>query len=407
MNSNRFVLLRGSLSVVVTLCAAVVSAVEVTTPVPAPVVVTAPAPASTLVVTQAEQTIVVKVPAAPVVVTAPAAAPLPAASKKIALFIKNQTKTAGMDDAVDGIRERLAAAIAGTGDALTVIDASQVADTFRRYKITTAEERAGLVDGVFSGGSVTRIAQMLGCDYVVAASVVGASSIQRNVNGSLATVFTVRMTTKVMDGTGASVAGAPWKGSQPVLNSADDPMSYYDELFDRWAEDTSAMLANKAATWRAAPAAAAAVPFTVSTTVDASIAELESATKGTDGQVLLDLRKVVGGVSVELDGAVLGTSPGQFLASPGLHQLKVSRPWMTPYQATVNIQPGAVFHVALELSGEGIAKYQTMEKFRGQLAVDYAEAALRRNVKVNMDTKGWRDVSAGNPPPRIILQNDR
>jgi len=63
--------------------------------------------------------------------------------------------------------------------------------------------------------------------------------------------------------------------------------------------------------------------------------------------------------------------------------------------------------VALELSGEGIAKYQTMEKFRGQLAVDYAEAAQRRNVKVNMDTKGWRDVSAGNPPPRIILQNDR
>ena len=71
------------------------------------------------------------------------------APKKIAVFVQNRTRLAGMDDEVDGVRDRLSAALAEV-DGLSVMDSAQVADTFRRYKVTVGEERSGSVSGIFS-----------------------------------------------------------------------------------------------------------------------------------------------------------------------------------------------------------------------------------------------------------------
>jgi hypothetical protein len=112
-------------------------------------------------------------------------------------------------------------------------------------------------------------------------------------------------------------------------------------------------------------------------------------------ELLDEMRRVVGGVTVELDGAALGSSPGTFQASLGLHQLRVTRQWMTPWQKTVNIQEGVAFNIGLELSDAGIIRYQSMEGFRSLVAFSYAEAVMRKGVKVNFDTAAWRDVSVG------------
>ena len=312
-------------------------------------------------------------------------------TRKVAVFVQNRTRVPGMDDEVDGIRDRLTAALAEV-DGFAVMDSSQVADSFRRYKVTTEEEKCGLVSGVFSGGSIPTVAKMIGCDYIVAASIVSASSMRRNVGGALATVFSLRMSLKVMDTTGASVYGLPVKPyTFPVADAADDPMNYYNILLDRWATEATAALAQRAPKWRkATPAATALVSFTVKTTIDQSIAELESQTKGATGEQLAELRKVVVGVSVELDGAVIGSAPNTFQATPGLHQLRVFREWMKPYQATVNVQEGLSLQVALELSAEGAAKWGSIEAMRAGLARQYAEAAMTRGIKLNLDSSNWR-----------------
>ena len=253
--------------------------------------------------------------------------------RKIAVFVQNRTRVVGMDDEVDGVRDRLTAALAEV-DGLAIVDSAQVADTFRRYKVTAAEEKAELIAGVFSGGSVSRIAKMLGCDYIAAATIVNASSMKRNLGGRLNTVFTLRMTLKVMDSTGASVDGMPtWVRQLPILDAADDPMNYYQMLFDQWASDITTAVAQKASRWRV-PAAAAdtMVEFHVSTTIDKTVAELESQTRGAKGEQLQELRRVVGGVTVELDGAVIGSTPGSFRAASGLHQLRVT-PSVTGYSS--------------------------------------------------------------------------
>ena len=313
--------------------------------------------------------------------------------KTVAVFVQNRARVVGMDDEVDGVRDRLAAALAEV-DGISVVDSAQVADTFRRYKVTVAEEKTGLVPGIFSGGSVPRVAQMLGCDYIVAATIVNASSMNRNMGGRLNTVFTLRMTMKVMDANGKSVDGMPtWVRQMPVLDAADAPMNYYQMLFDQWATDVTTTIAQKAPRWRAPSAVASELAeFYVSTTIDQSIAELESQTKGAKGEQLQELRRVVGGVSVELDGAVIGSTPGPFRATPGLHQIKIFREWMKPYFATVNIQPGMTLNVALEMSDEGIRKWGSLEALRADVARRYADAARERGVKVNIDTTNWRDV---------------
>ena len=325
-----------------------------------------------------------------------AAKPVPAEEipvKKVAVFVQNRTRERAMDDEIDGIRDRLAASLAAV-DGMEVLDSAQIADTFRKYKVTTDEEKRGLVSGIFTGGSIPNVARMIGCDYIVAASVVGASSMKRKMNGQNNTVFTLRTTIKVMDATGRTVGSVPnWSSTFPVLNEeGNDPMNYYNILIDRWVEDATDQLAANALKWRKPAAAATAlVAFKVTTSIDKVVTELESQTKGTKGELLAELRKVVGGATVELDGAVIGSCPGEFRAAPGLHQIKITRQWMQDYTATVNIVDGMQLDVAMEMSEAGLAKWGSAEAIRADVAQRYGNAARERGVKINLDTSGWRD----------------
>ncbi|MDX9868127.1 MAG: PEGA domain-containing protein [Kiritimatiellia bacterium] len=325
---------------------------------------------------------------------------------KIAIFVKNQTRVPGMDDAVDGVRDRISAELAGAG--LIVLDKAEIADGFNRFKVTTAEERAGLVDGIFTGGSTVRVAQMLGCEYVMLVSIIGASHTARTAGDKAVTVYTLRVTTKVNEAAnGSSVYGSNWTNKLPVpgqYTDGGDAMNYYQDLFDQWSTATGQEIAGKVATWRrATPADTALVEFSVASTVDELIQGLESGVRAPN-ELLDEMRRLVGGVTVELDGATVGSSPGTFKATPGLHQLRVSRQWMRPWQQTVNIQPGATFRVALELSDAGLQRYRSLEGFRTAVAIGYAEAVMRKGVKINFDTAAWRDV--GNKGSEINLQQN-
>ena len=330
----------------------------------------------------------------------------PAANPKIAIFVKNQTKVSGMDDMVDGVRDRISAELAGAG--MIVLDQAEIASGFNRFKVTTAEERTGLIDGVFTGGSTVRVGQMLGADYIMVASIISADRASLTVSGKPMFSYTLRMTVKVNEAVqGTSVYGDNWTRKYPVTaeNAAGtDASVYYNELLDNWASETGAKIADKSKTWRRVePASVQMVSFTISTTIDELIKGLESGVRAPN-ELLDEMRRIVGGATVEIDGATVGSSPGTFQVAPGMHQIRISRQWMKDWQQTVNIQNGSNFRVALELSDAGLQKFLSMEALRAKVAKDYAEAMALKGVKVNIDTTAWRDVSLGNKGDEINLE---
>ena len=338
---------------------------------------------------------------------APVSQPITATTPnpKIAIFVKNQTKVAGMDDMVDGVRDRISAELAGAG--MIVMDSAEIASSFNRFKVTTAEERAGLIDGVFTGGSTVRIAQMLGADYVMVASITAADRAALTVSGKPVVTYTLRMTSKVSEAVqGSSVYGKPWTSKVPVPGDSaagTDASVYYNDLLDRWASETGLEVAEKAKTWRRIEAAPVQlVSFSVTTTIDELINGLESGVRAPN-ELLDEMRHVVGGVTVQIDGATVGSAPGTFQISPGMHQMRVSRQWMKDWQQTVNIQNGSNFKVALELSDAGMQKFQSLENLRAQLAKDYAGAVATKNVKVNLDTSSWFTLSGSKGGGKIAL----
>lgn len=325
---------------------------------------------------------------------------------KIAIFVKNQTKVAGMDDMVDGVRDRIAAELAGAG--MIVLDQADIVSGFNRYKVTTDEERAGLINGVFTGGSTVRVAQMLGADYVMTAMIISADRAALTVSGKQMVSYALRMTVKVCEaGKGSTVYGDNWSKKYPVTadNAAGtDTAFFYNELLDQWVSEAGPKLAESSKGWKKAAAAPSElVSFSVSTTIDELIKGLESGVRAPN-ELLDEMRHVIGGATVEIDGATVGSSPGTYQVAPGLHQMRVSRQWMKDWQQTVNIQNGSSFKIGLELSDAGLQKFQSLEKLRAQIANDYAAAMATKGIKVNLDTAAWRDVSMGNKGSEINLE---
>ncbi len=323
--------------------------------------------------------------------------PPPAQNPKIAIFVKNNTTVRGLDDKVDAVRDVLAAELAGAG--LIVLDKAEITDSFTRFKITAAEERAGVVDGLLTGASTVNVGKMLGCDYILVAALNRASHTQRLAGDRPVTVYTLGVSWKVSEtANGASVDGkGVWPGGKLPVPSEyageAEALNYYSDLVDRWTTETAEYLAENKNKWRKAGVDnAPMVEFTVSTTIDALVNGLENGVRGPN-ELLDEMRRTVGGATVFIDGLALGGSPGTFKATAGIHTLRVEREWMKPWEKPVSIAEGSAFNIALELSDAGMARFQSLEAFRAGVAVAYAEAAWRKGIKVNYDTAAWRDVS--------------
>lgn len=328
-------------------------------------------------------------------------------SPRVAIFVKNQSTKLFLSEEVDPVRDVIAAELAGQG--MVIMDTAQVVEEFRRYKVTTTEERLGLIDGLFTGGSVTRVAQMLQCDYIVLISIISADARVRDMSGDKIKTYQLMLSVKVMESSqGTSVYGKNFQERYPVnvgYTSPDDSVYFHDLVYNA-AEKIGVTLAKSAPQWRAPePADTRLVSFSVRTTIDQLINGLENGVRAPN-ELLDEMRRIVGGVTVELDGATIGSTPGVFKATPGLHQVRINRQWMQPWQEVVNIQEGLELSIGLELSTEGLAKFQSLEGFRAACAVAYAEAAWRKGIKVNFDTAAWRDVaySVGNRGNEINLE---
>lgn len=293
---------------------------------------------------------------------------------RAAIFVQNRAGEA-LQDQVDVLNDQVSAALTQRG--FSIIDKNLVIAKFRESRGQDAELSQKLkaleqtlsreksdasvsVEDALSGASALRIAQMIGADYLVVASINSVSSETRTFKGegtaygsnNQSTVFNLRLSLKVLEANqGGSVYGDTVTASERVAVGQNLHIST-SEILPKLMESGARKIGDRIA---------------------GNVEQIRNVKVKSVPVVEFSLNSNVEGAVVELDGAVIGSTPGRFAAAPGLHQIKVTKEWLTPWERTVNVIPNQVLNVSLELSEEGLRRYATIEQLKVDLARNKAQ----------------------------------
>jgi hypothetical protein len=102
-------------------------------------------------------------------------------------------------------------------------------------------------------------------------------------------------------------------------------------------------------------------------------------------------------VTVELDGIAIGTTGAgsglsSFRVSPGIHRMRLSREDFVPWERNVNIYDGLKINVSMALTPEGLVKWRESTAIYNQMKsgaiLDRAEAELLRGMAKMLEKSG-------------------
>jgi hypothetical protein len=188
--------------------------------------------------------------------------------------------------------------------------------------------------------AASRLAQTLGADYLVTASLRSVDSTSIGVPPRQITTLKLRMTLSITTGDGFAFAGenlvVPSRQMTPTqLQTSLDGV--VNDMLDAAAAECVTRFTDRIASRPAIPEPQAdfvTVAFTCN----------------------------FPGADVQVDGVSYGTLPLSLKAARGVHNLRVSYPFCIPWDTTVNFQSdGQQVNVSLELSPEGYARWKDRE----------------------------------------------
>jgi hypothetical protein len=328
---------------------------------------------------------------------------------RAAIFVQNRAGDA-YEGKIDVLNDLISARLTERG--FSVLDKQYVAERFREARDYDAEIKKTIQaltsfevdfapDDTFKDVSVLRMAEMIGADYIIVASLTSIGHTEKVFTGegtihgvdNAVTDYTARITLRVLEAAGGgSVYGDDVRATERIPQTENLHILSSDiinNLLDTAAAEIASRVGGRVEKIRMAKVEKPdVVPFTV------IISNVEGAT-------------------IELDGAAIGTSgaePQVFYARPGIHNMRVFREWFFPWERAVNIQANQVLTVALELSDAGIARFRDLEGFKTAMAIarekgdasemgDYlvseGEKEKRESSYVHIDTSNVERLSVG------------
>jgi len=270
--------------------------------------------------------------------------------------------------------------------------------------------------------SALRLAQNLGADYLLVASIASFGNEKKTFeDGGLKTVnmiYTLRVSYKVLEAVqGGSLVGDTIKVSKTTRyteNSQTENSDLLNELLDQAASQVADSAGKKQTS-----IAAAAKPGMVDVIVSCGMQDLVQMPVSVpdirtldNGTLLVSTNRLgiqVLDVTVEVNGIAVGSAPGKFKVPPGLNKIRITREGFNPWERTVNFSDGQKFNVALQMSESGYARWQNTTTFlfalktgekmtdgvremMGGFAQTLRQSGYRvdshTDVKANIETKG-------------------
>lgn len=225
--------------------------------------------------------------------------------------------------------------------------------------------------------SALRLAQNLGADYLLVASITSLGSEKKSFkDGPLETVnvtHSLRVSYKLLEGVqGGSLIGATVRATKTLRfteNSTTEDSDLVNGLLDDAATQVAADIERKIATVARPPTTPGLVEITVAcgmqdlAQLPMSIPDIRVADDGTIIVTTNRLGIQVVNATVEVNGTAVGSTPGKFKVPPGLNKMKISREGFKDWERTVNFAEGQKFSVAMQMSEAGYARWKDNTTF--------------------------------------------
>lgn len=227
--------------------------------------------------------------------------------------------------------------------------------------------------------SALRLAQGLGADYLLHASITSYSKSKRNISayGTQLTNhdYTLRVAYKILDArAGGSLTGdvaEATRSEQGSTGSSALLQGVLDDLLNDISRQITDSLRTRVATGRIpAPNRAEVRLATVTLNVEAADLYIPDVRISEDNVVTVgDAKFKVTplNATVEVDGVAVGTAPGKITVKPGFSRLRLSREGFEPWERTINAVDGQTLTIAMTMSPEGLARFRASTKWINEL----------------------------------------
>lgn len=346
-----------------------------------------------------------------------------APSRTFAIFTKLQADQVPANS-TGILEEDVAACLSGQG--ISTISRADVVNGVARFAGDSAntgdpESQSRVVEQALSDqASATRLAELLGADAIIVASITNYTIANRAFNDpqlgvkSNIRTYTMGVALRVVDGmSGRSLYGGSVDATKSLRRTSEltEELDPIDDLLQEASQNVCRKVAG-AIRQLAPPAADAAAGETeVAISLVASGLEVpnvvaEGDARFTVGSARLPLSLV--GARVYVDGVMSGSAPGSLAMRPGVHRLKIEHPLFSPLEQVVNIRSGAPQQLtfSMKLSEEGRRDWEQniaiLEELKdgevlreSQLISVRAFADFLRNSSINLDTSEVRNLNIG------------
>lgn len=239
-----------------------------------------------------------------------------------------------------------------------------------------AKEGAGAqLDALLSERtSALRLAQSLGADWIVLASLSSVTREERTFNdGTLQLTshnHVLRISYKIAEAAeGGVLAGDSIRVSRNIRGTqtagvesseifnqlVDDAVIRLLQLFpDKVLQIAKAEVSKPSQIEISVSAVAVDLTQNPLQLPDLRVGNDGSITKGSSGSVDV----ILGDVSIEMDGVLVGTTPATLRLAPGFHKLRLTRPGFGAVEQTINPVTGLKLRPALQMSEVGYARWK-------------------------------------------------
>lgn len=142
------------------------------------------------------------------------------------------------------------------------------------------------------------------------------------------------------------------------------------ELMDDATTQIASALRVKAAQNRIAAPKAKAAPVSITLNVETADLYIPDVQIGPENTVSVKdgkLKVAPLNVTVEVDGVAVGSAPGKIQLKPGLSKLRLTREGYQTWERTINAVDGQTITVAMQMSTDGLARWQNLTAFMNNL----------------------------------------